>query len=280
MKLVREGMKGPEVESIQKKLNIKITGVFDAATKESVKAFQRIHGLDDDGVVGDKTRAKLFPQPESNSKIPAVHLSKKGVLRTQESTRAFPLSESDMPFSDGTPEAIHRIVEFLNVEKSLRYKRTPKSTFCNIYAFDFAYLMRAYFPRVWWFDRAIETANFECKYGTTVGELNANSLWEWFPEFGDQFGWKELENVSMAQKHANAGECVIMVAANKDRKKSGHIVVVVPESDRMMGVGSGGIYIYPAQSQAGATNKKYFSSKWWNGLESLRIYACKVGSNE
>lgn len=279
MKLVFEGMKGPEVDAIQKRLAIKNTGVFDAATTTAVKLFQRNNGLDDDGVVGDLTRAKLFPKPETGSlNIPVVHLEKKGVSRDQETTRAFPLSESNLPFSDGTPESIHRIIDFLDVEKSARYRRKPNATYCNIYAHDFAYLMRAYLPRVFWYDRAIEQQNFKCVYGSTVGELNANALWEWFEKYGSTFGWEKLESTSQAQRKANAGECVIMVAANKNRKRSGHIVVVVPESDRMRGVGSGGITIWPAQSQAGGTNHKYFATRWWVGMEPLRIYSFKVGS--
>ena len=64
-----------------------------------------------------------------------VHLtSKREITRQQTDTRAFPLTEPNMPKGDGTPESVHKIIKFLDVEKSPRYKRTPASTFCNIYA--------------------------------------------------------------------------------------------------------------------------------------------------
>lgn len=273
MKVLKLGSKGPEVELIQQRLKIKVDGDFGPKTEAAVKSFQLEHQLAPDGIVGPLTHARLFKRRIG---IPPVHLSKEGVTRAQTKTRAFPLSEKDMPAFDGSTKSIHEIIKWLDVEKSPRYKRTPSSTYCNIYAFDFAYLMGAYLPRVWWSEKAIANQNFSIKYAATVFELNANSLWDWFPHYGSQFGWKQLANTTEAQQHANDGECVIMVAANKNRQRSGHIVVVVPETEKRKGVGGQGIVIYPLQSQAGAINKQYFAQKWWNGMEKLRIFACKI----
>lgn len=273
MKIVKLGDKGPEVELIQKRLKIKVDGDFGPVTEAAVKSFQSEHQLRPDGIVGPLTHARLFKRQIG---IPSVHLDKKNVTREQEGTRAFPLSESEMPAFDGTLDSIHGIIQWLNVEKSKRYKRTKISTFCNIYAFDFAFLMGAYLPRVWWSERAIANQDFAIDYGETVFELNANSLWDWFPHYGSQFGWNEVKSTTEAQQRANNGECVIMVAANKNRKSSGHIVVVVPETDKFKAVGGQGLIVYPLQSQAGAINKMYFANKWWNGMEKLRIYSCNV----
>ena len=274
MKYLKEGSTGPAVVRLRARLDLPASDEFDAETTEAVKGFQAFNDLDPDGIVGPLTRAKLYPKNESTgTKVPAVHLSKKGVNRSQASTRAFPLSENNMPFTDGTPEAVHKIVDWLDVQKSARYRRHRRATYCNIYAYDFAYLMRAFLPRVFWYDRAIKNKNFVAEYARTVHEMNANALWEWFEEFGLSFGWDELKSTSEAQQRANVGDCVIMVAANKNRKSSGHIVCVVPENDEVSGVGSGGITIYPVQSQAGAVNKKYFTGKWWGNMEKLRIYA-------
>ena len=66
-----------------------------------------------------------------------------------------------------------------------------------------------------------------------------------------------------------------MAAANKNRSSSGHIVAVVPSNGEVRPMGSGGIWIWPVQSQAGAVNNEYFCSKWWGNMEKLRIYSCK-----
>jgi len=188
------------------------------------------------------------------------------------SRRAFPLNERDMPKGDGTIAGIRKIIDWLDVEKSARYIRDARSTFCNIYAYDYAYLMGAYVPRVWWAKVALENLDFSSpRYGSTILEMNANALYEWFPKYGGGFGWKEV-NTTDAQIAANQGHCVIMVAANKNRAKSGHIVAVVPETDKVKCMQANGIIIYPVQSQAGAVNKKYFCSKWWDGHEKPRIY--------
>jgi len=273
MKVLKKGAKGPEVELVQQRLKIKVDGDFGPKTEAAVKQFQREHGLQPDGVVGPLTNARMFKRTTG---IPPVHLSKSPVTRNQTTTRALPLNEKEMPKFDGSNESIHKIIDWLDVQKSPRFKRTRTSTYCNIYAHDFAYLMGAFLPRVWWTERAIVNQDFAIKYGGTVRELNANSLADWFPQYGSQFGWKKLNNTTEAQEHANDGECVVLVAANRNRSKSGHIVVVLPETDQHKAVGGRGIIIYPLQSQAGAVNQKYFAKKWWAGMEKLRIYACKV----
>ena len=204
--------------------------------------------------------------------IPQIHLTPKRLItRAQTDTRAFPLNEENMPKGDGTPASIHKIIAFLEVEKSKRYIRTAASTYCNIYAYDYACLMGAYLPRVFWTADAIKEPNFVPVYGKTLIEMNANALYDWFKTRSAEFGWREV-NTTEAQQLANQGKCVIMVAANKNRARSGHIVAVVPETDKVKSVGASGIIIQPVMSQAGAVNKRYFNSKWWDGHEAKRIY--------
>lgn len=205
--------------------------------------------------------------------IPEIHLtSNTPSTRTMTGRRAFPLNERDMPKGDGTIAGIRKVLDWLDVEKSARYIRDARSTFCNIYAHDYAYLMGAYVPRVWWSKLALQHLDFSSpKYGSTLIEMSANSLYEWFEGYGPAFGWKEA-NTTEAQIAANQGRCVIMVAANKNRAKSGHIVAIVPETDKVKCMQANGLIIYPVQSQAGAVNKKYFCSKWWDGHEKPRIY--------
>lgn len=205
--------------------------------------------------------------------IPKIHLTpKRPITRTQTDTRAFPLNEPNMPTGDGTVPGIRKIIDFLQVEKSLRYMRTPSTTFCNIYAYDYATLSGAFLPRVWWTDEALKEMKFDSPvYGRNLIEMSANALYSWFQKYGGEFGWKEV-TITEAQIAANQGKCVILVAANKSASRSGHIVAVVPETDTVKAIGASGIIVCPVQSQAGAVNKRYFCSKWWESHQKPRIY--------
>jgi hypothetical protein len=66
-----------------------------------------------------------------------------------------------------------------------------------------------------------------------------------------------------------------MVAANKNRARSGHIVAIVPETDKHKAVQASGIVVYPLQSQAGLRNLSYFATKWWNNHEPIRMYVAE-----
>lgn len=204
-------------------------------------------------------------------KLPQAHLSTKAQITRQGTNRAFSLNETDIPKYDGTTKSIHEVIRYLNVEKSPRYKRTATQTFCNIYAHDYARALGAYVPRVFWTEATIKSQTFNVSYGKTVLEMNANALYDWFKKYGDDFGWREVDS-NEAQNLANDGKCVIMVAANKVRSRSGHIVAVVPETDKHKAVRVRCIMMTPLMSQAGATNKAYFSSKWWDGHEPVKIY--------
>src|SRR5689334_944257 len=50
---------GTSISAIQRALGVRVTGVYDSRTKRAVRAFQRRHGLQVDGVVGPKTLAAL-----------------------------------------------------------------------------------------------------------------------------------------------------------------------------------------------------------------------------
>lgn len=56
---LKKGSKGNEVKELQGLLHIFQDGIFGAITEEAVKEFQRANGLTPDGIVGDKTWAKL-----------------------------------------------------------------------------------------------------------------------------------------------------------------------------------------------------------------------------
>lgn len=210
-----------------------------------------------------------------------VHLPTTQPVTRMNLRRANPLNESNMPKSDGTPESLHAIIKWLNVTKSARYQRTPKDTFCNIYAYDYAYLCGAYLPRVWWSAKALadmkKGIDVGVQYGKTVFEQNANALYDWFRLVSGSMGWCKIESKTEAQKLANEGKCVIMVGARTGRKGSGHITAIVPETDKHKAIGTKGIgteriVTVPLQSQAGAVNFEYQSADWQRNHEPLMIY--------
>lgn len=59
MKTIKKGSHGPDVATLQQKLNVNADGVFGAKTEEAVKAYQRANGLSVDGIVGAKTWSAL-----------------------------------------------------------------------------------------------------------------------------------------------------------------------------------------------------------------------------
>lgn len=62
MKTIKQGSRGDEVKTLQKKLNITADGIFGKNTETAVKSYQKAHGLTPDGIVGPHTWESLgFP---------------------------------------------------------------------------------------------------------------------------------------------------------------------------------------------------------------------------
>lgn len=192
----------------------------------------------------------------------AVHLSSQFQgRRSVTSGRAYPLAELDQP----SKIPISGIVKWLDVERSPRYQPEPDHTFCNIYAYDVCYIAGVYLPRVWWMNPATVTEETQVVYGKTVGELNANALYDWLHKWGAEFGWEPVDDAAAAQQAADAGRIVVICAAQANPTRSGHITVVVPQGDKIAEV-VGGAY-RPVQSQAGRKNFECSCDpgRWWEG---------------
>lgn len=217
--------------------------------------------------------------PVDPVKIPAVHLPlrvNRIIKRGSTEGRAYPLNEPGLvkkdlaTLSTGTSRkaAVHKVIEWLDVEHSDRYEPTSRNTFCNIYAYDVAYCLGAFLPRVWWNDEAItrllRNQEVQPLYDRTVRELNANSLTNWFEQYGPSFQWQRFTNLTSLQERVNKGTLGIIVGRRTNLNQSGHIVAVVPETAELPAQRNGDKVISPLQSQAGARNRQYFtSSNWW-----------------
>lgn len=217
-------------------------------------------------------------QPLNPHNVIAVHYAgSPDAKRASVTARHAPLSEANLPQRNVGAGAtsstkitdIYTIVNFLDVVNSARYQPTSKSTYCNIYAYDFCYLAQTYLPRVWWTSKTLmefaKTPGFKPapSYGKNVVELNANSLYNWLDEWGDDFGWIRTYDLTDLQGKVNEGRGGIICAKRRDLSRSGHITCVVPEANGFSARRDGAKVTAPLQSQAGVKNKKFFSDDWW-----------------
>jgi hypothetical protein len=200
--------------------------------------------------------------------VEAVHLrtDQPSARRNNAGGWAYPISEAGRPaVLSGTPAqravGMLAIIDWLNVETGLRWKKIPSATYCNIYAYDVAYLAGVYLPRVWWRGPALVELSqgrpVVPAYGTTVGEMNANALTNWFEAYGSGFGWRRSFDLTEMQVAANAGEVAVITAHNANASAPGHIQIVAPEHGAFLATRQGGAVVNPVQSQAGARNFKY-----------------------
>jgi murein DD-endopeptidase MepM/ murein hydrolase activator NlpD len=57
---IRKGSKGIDVQRIQRAVKVKPDGIFGPITERAVRAYQKRHGLQVDGIVGPKTWSVMF----------------------------------------------------------------------------------------------------------------------------------------------------------------------------------------------------------------------------
>jgi len=256
-----------------------VTKIAEAADPKWWQVSTTIQGSHVEGFVNHSflVPAAQFEQPQTRTGITEVHLeTSKKIARSQASGRAFPLNEAGQPDRDGATDAakvadLTAIIKHLNVEKSARYIASGGATFCNIYAYDYCFLAGVYLPRVWWMRKAIATlaagGSVTPKYNETVSELNANSLYNWLEEFGQDFGWVRTFDLTDLQNAAGTGQVCIVCAQRTELNRPGHICAVVPETQSHQAKRSGANVTTPLQSQAGASNFNYGGRVWWTGSQ-------------
>jgi hypothetical protein len=167
-----------------------------------------------------------------------------------------------------------KIVDYLAVDRPshLRYQPRAGITFCNIYAHDYCTLAGVYLPRVWWtpdsIERLAQGGQVEPLLGKTIDEQRANDLFRWLNAFGARFGWRQTGTLTKLQTEVNVGAVGVIVARRKIEGRSGHIVLVVPETgEERARRDAAGEVIAPLQSQAGSSNFRYGTgvANWWRG---------------
>ena len=169
-------------------------------------------------------------------------------------------------------KSLHRIIKKLDVKNSKRYQRTPKDTYCNVYSFDYCYFAKVYLPTVWWtkesIDKLEQGSNVIPVLYETVRPIYSSAIHDWFQEWGDFFGWERMTSLTEIQKKVTSeGGVGIICAKRKTAGLSGHIVPIVPETEKKKAFRENEEVIYPLQSQAGQLNYNYFARKrrdWWN----------------
>ncbi|SAL30947.1 hypothetical protein AWB67_01294 [Caballeronia terrestris] len=267
-----------------------------AITGKRVKGFLEVETSLSGGLLRGFASAKFLEPEAHDTAVPvidaeaappstgivAVYMPRKsGVTKRTGPANAHSLNEPRQPGRSGTTPAqlcdeLAAIIAWLAVDDPAHQRYQPHSglTFCNIYAHDYCHLAGVYLPRVWWTGKALtllaQGKPVEPLYGDTIAEVRANDLFRWLRDFGIPFGWRQTGTLTKLQQAANQGGIGIIVARRKEDGKSGHIVMVVPETQEQTARrGADGEVTAPLQSQAGASNFQYGRGRanWWNGEE-------------
>jgi hypothetical protein len=233
----------------------------------------KLNGSDFQGWVASK---HLRPASEANfdraSELTAVHWRENNPKSTRAgAASASPLGEVGMPKPQARSAGeLNKIIEWLAVEKSRRYRPGGGLTYCNIYAYDVAYAAGVYLPRVWWTADAIAKLaagkQVEAKYDVTIREMNANAIHNWLQDYGPRFGWTRTFSLTDLQDCANRGGIATICARRKNLGLSGHIVVIAPETAVIKARrDAAGKVTMPVQSQAGSVNfaRRTPDQAWW-----------------
>ncbi|WP_407333407.1 hypothetical protein [Enterovibrio sp. 27052020O] len=78
-------------------------------------------------------------------------------------------------------------------------------------------------------------------------------------------GWYTTENLDELQESANDGNACIIAAKRNNTELSGHITVVVPESEVFKARRINSVVLNPVESQAVNMNREYVvkNNQWW-----------------
>jgi hypothetical protein len=275
----------PDGQLVQAVSNKKVNGFLEVETS--------IHGAHFHGFAfaeflkpaqGVEAVPVHVPAAAPTGPLPPVIMPRKAatLIRRADPASAHTLNEPGQPAGrkGTTPDELraelNAIVDWLAVDKPSNKRYQPRSgvTFCNIYAHDYCHLAGVYLPRVWWSQAAVEKLaqgqNVQPLLNNTIDEMRANDLFRWLRDFGLRFGWQRSGNLAKLQQDVNLGAVGLIVARRKEDGRSGHITVVVPESNALTARrNTQGEVIAPVQSQAGVSNfrRATGTAQWWLGTQ-------------
>jgi hypothetical protein len=188
-----------------------------------------------------------------------------------------PMIDETIPYrnlksAESKKKSLHRLIRKLDVKHRTRYQRTPEDTYCNVYSFDYCYFAKVYLPTVWWTDESIaklqKGEDVQAEFEKTVMPIYSSAIHDWFGTWGESFGWERMTSLTEIQRRVTEEGGVGMICAKrKTVGLSGHIVPIVPETEKKKAFRENGEVLYPLQSQAGKLNYNYFARKrrdWWN----------------
>lgn len=156
-------------------------------------------------------------------------------------------------------KAYNTVINQFEVATNPRYKKTSSATYCNIFGWDVMSAMNVDLPH-WIKNNKPATSNTK---GAT--EMNANATYNWMLNYGKKnYGWKEV-TAKEAQNRANKGYPTVGIYKNPNGKRSGHIVVIRPETSSYKYSSAKG----PVIAQAGSSNYNY-------GYIDKSIYSAKT----
>lgn len=151
----------------------------------------------------------------------------KGNPKTPNDIRARLYPIERMPGQTDFEKHFEEVIRFLDVENSLAFREKGAKTYCNVAAYQFCHQMGVYIPRVFWsrsaFAKIVAGDSVPVEYGKTVFEMSANALFDWFFEFGKDFGWQQADVDNLPKNK--------LILAIVKRKESGHIAIIKPNGN-------------------------------------------------
>lgn len=170
------------------------------------------------------------------------------------------------------PQQIRAVVDWMDVEQSLRWQPKGSATYCNVYASDLLMQLDVYLPRLWWTQPESVDARTAVEYAVNCREMGANSFPAWLESYGHAFGWTIVADAQSLKEACDRGHVGVISARNANRQRSGHVTVALPSS--VADIAGDGVL----QSQAGTYNKNLFKDdKWYRSSRFDKVVFAYAG---
>jgi putative chitinase len=121
--LLKRGDNNEQVKQLQSKLGIEVAGNFGPKTEEAVIKFQKLNGLNPDGIVGDDTWKKIMEsKPNNNLNINKLkgHIPESVLQQIPDTTLKFNIN-SILRLAHFLSQAGHESGQFKSTQENLNY---------------------------------------------------------------------------------------------------------------------------------------------------------------